>query len=327
MCIKTCIQDILYEIDQCKSIYELNLVKTKYLGKKGYIFKQIKRIKKLNIHERKKFSIKINKIKKTVVNQIYWKKKNFLALGNKLVQEKKMIDVSLSSQENNYGSLHIVTQTVRKIKSFFSKLGCKIVFGPEIEHKYYNFDALNVQKNHPSRNFQDTFWFNKNYLLRTQTSSVQIRVMEKEKPPIKILVPGKVYRNDSDLTHSPMFHQIEGLIVDKKINFSNLKWMMENFLLYFFEDKIKIRFRNSYFPFTTPSMEVDIFNKKSKEWLEVLGCGMVHPFVFNNVNIDISKYSGCAFGIGIERIIMLKYEISNIRSFFKNDLRLLRQFK
>jgi phenylalanyl-tRNA synthetase alpha chain len=326
MCIKKRIKNILLEINQCKNVHELNLVKNKYLGKNGYIFKKIKMLKNLDLEKRKTFSIKVNKIKKKIINSIFLKKKFFSNLQyNSLI--KNDIDVSLSRQEINHGSLHVITQAIIEIHSFFSKLGCEIVFGPEIENKYYNFDALNISKSHPSRDFQDTFWFNKNYLLRTQTSSVQIREMKKKKPPIRIIVPGKVYRNDSDLTHSPMFHQVEGLIIDKKINFSHLKWMMENFLLNFFEEKIKIRFRSSYFPFTTPSAEIDIFNQNSKRWLEVLGCGMVHPFVFKNVNINTKKYSGCAFGIGIERIVMLKYNISNIRSFFKNDLRLLKQFK
>ncbi|CAL4319012.1 phenylalanine--tRNA ligase subunit alpha [Buchnera aphidicola] len=326
MCVQKSIKKILFEINQCKNIYELNLVKSKYLGKNGYINNEIKKIKILDKERKKNFSIKINKIKKKIINAIFLKKKFYISLKNSSSQ-RRFFDVSLSYQDMKNGSLHIVTQSINKIKSFFEKLGCEIVFGPEIEHKYYNFDALNIKKNHPSRNFQDTFWFNKDYLLRTQTSSVQIRVMKKKKPPIRIIVPGKVYRNDSDLTHSPMFHQVEGLIVDKNINFSNLKWIMENFLLNFFEEKIKMRFRSSYFPFTTPSMEVDIFDKNSRKWLEVLGCGMVHPFVFQNVKINPYKYSGCAFGLGIERIIMLKYKISDIRSLFKNDLRLLKQFK
>jgi len=185
---------------------------------------------------------------------------------------------------------------------------------------------LNIPKNHPSRDSHDTFWFDKNRLLRTQTSSMQIRIMKKEKPPIRFIFPGKVYRNDYDATHTPMFHQIEGLIVEKNINFSNLKWIIYNFLYNFFDKNISIRFRPSYFPFTTPSAEVDIITKTGKS-LEVLGCGMVHPSVLNNVNIDFRSYSACAFGIGIERITMLRYEISDIRYFFENDLRFLKQFK
>ncbi|MBZ2279389.1 phenylalanine--tRNA ligase subunit alpha, partial [Buchnera aphidicola] len=205
-------------------------------------------------------------------------------------------------------SIHPIIQTINDIKKFFSRLGFIIVYGPEIEDEYHNFDALNISKNHPSRDSHDTFWFDSKRLLRTQTSSMQIRVMKKEKPPIRLLVPGKVYRNDYDSTHTPMFHQIEGLIVDKNINFSNLKWIIDCFLQYFFDKKISIRFRPSYFPFTVLSAEVDILDAHGK-FLEILGCGMVHPKILHNININAHVYSACAFGIGIERITMLRYGI------------------
>ncbi|NIH41333.1 MAG: phenylalanine--tRNA ligase subunit alpha [Buchnera aphidicola (Periphyllus aceris)] len=320
------IENILFQINKCNNIKELEFLRIKYLGKKGSITNKINKISELPIKKRKKFSKSINIIKKIVIKHFFLKK-NVLENSFQSSLQTKDLDFTLSSREPLFGSIHIITKVINKIQSFFIKLGCEIIFGPEIESEYYNFDALNINKNHPSRDSHDTFWFNKKFLLRTQTSSVQIRVMESKKPPIRIIVPGKVYRNDSSLTHSPMFHQIEGLIVEKNINFSHLKWIMKCFLNDFFKKKCKIRFRSSYFPFTTPSAEIDIFNKKTNKWLEILGCGMVHPNVLKNVNINSKKYTGCAFGIGIERLIMLKYDISNIRSFFINDLRLLKQFK
>ncbi|CAL4318967.1 Phenylalanine--tRNA ligase alpha subunit [Buchnera aphidicola (Periphyllus testudinaceus)] len=324
---KKYIKNVLLQINKCKNIYELNEIKSKNLGKKGFITKKMKFLKEMDLNKRKEFSIFINKIKKKIIKLILNKKNELIEKFSNITLNKSNIDITLSSKEICSGSLHIITKSIYKIQNFFSKLGCEVISGPEIESDYYNFDALNIKKDHPSRDSHDTFWFNKNFLLRTQTSSVQIRSMEVKKPPIRIVVPGKVYRNDSSLTHSPMFHQIEGLIVEKGISFSNLKWIMENFLYDFFKKVYKIRFRNSYFPFTTPSAEIDIFNNKSQKWLEVLGCGMVHPTVLKNVKINSKIYSGCAFGIGIERLIMLKYNLSNIRSFFKNDLRFLKQFK
>lgn len=324
---KNYIQDVLLKLNKCKTKNDLNILKSEYLGKKGIITQKFRELKTLDLQYRKKFSIEINNIKKEILKIFFSKKKK---LEEKIIQklhQNNDVDVSLSSKEVNIGSIHIITHVIDYIIKFFSKLGFEVLYGPEIENDYYNFDALNINNNHPSRDNHDTFWFSKNILLRTQTSSMQIRTMECRKPPLRVIVPGKVYRNDSSLTHSPMFHQIEGFIIDKKINFSNLKWMMHNFLLYFFKKKCKIRFRNSYFPFTTPSAEIDILNEVSNKWLEVLGCGMIHPTVLKNVNINSENYTGCAFGIGIERIIMLKYNISNIRSFFKNDLRFLKQFK
>jgi phenylalanyl-tRNA synthetase alpha chain len=224
------------------------------------------------------------------------------------------------------GVIHPINHSINYIKNFFSKLGFESISGFEIEDEYHNFDALNIPKDHPARNNNDTFWFDEHRLLRTQTSSMQIRIMKEEKPPIRFIFPGKVYRNDYDSTHTPMFHQVEGLIVEKNINFSNLKWIIYNFLHDFFDKNISIRFRPSYFPFTTPSAEVDIITNVGQS-LEVLGCGMVHPSVLKNVNIDCNFYSACAFGIGIERITMLRYGISDLRSFFENDIRFIKQFK
>ncbi|AWH90636.1 phenylalanine--tRNA ligase subunit alpha [Buchnera aphidicola (Melanaphis sacchari)] len=314
------------EVNNVNNLKELDEIRIKYLGRKGIFSEYIKKIKYLSDTEKRNYGLDINKIKKKTILKINSKKdelNNFFL--NKRIKEEK-IDVSLPGRHVNNGSFHPINQSIICIKHFFDKLGFQSVNGFEIEDEYHNFDALNIPKNHPARNTHDTFWFDNNRLLRTQTSSMQIRLMKEKKPPIKSIFPGKVYRNDYDATHTPMFHQVEGLIVNKKINFSNLKWIIYNFLYYFFNKKVSIRFRPSYFPFTVLSAEVDIMNKNGK-WLEILGCGMVHPLVFKKVNIDSDIYSGCAFGIGVERITMLRYGISDIRSFFENDIKFLKQFK
>ncbi|CAL4319500.1 phenylalanine--tRNA ligase subunit alpha [Buchnera aphidicola] len=319
-------QKIQIDIKSSKNIECLETLRIKYLGKKGIIANYMQKLQLLSLHDKKKNSIIINEIKKKIIIEI--EKKNIF-LKEKLLQERiknEKIDISLPGRRMHNGSLHPITHTINDIKNFFYELGFKIKHGPEIEDEYHNFDALNIDKNHPTRDSQDTFWFDSNRLLRTQTSSMQIRIMKKDKLPIRLLVPGKVYRNDCDATHTPMFHQVEGLIVDKNISFSNLKWIIYNFLYSFFSTSVSIRFRPSYFPFTVLSAEVDIINKKGQA-LEILGCGIVHPKVLKNVNIDTNIYSACAFGIGIERIAMLRYGILDIRSFFENDLRFLMQFK
>ena len=240
--------------------------------------------------------------------------------------EKERIDVSLPGRKTETGGLHPVTITINRVTKFFSELGFSVETGPEIESDYYNFDALNIPKHHPARADHDTFWFNPELLLRTQTSGVQIRTMEKMQPPIRIMAPGRVYRNDYDQTHTPMFHQIELLYVDKKANFTELKGLLHDFLRAFFEEDLQVRFRPSFFPFTEPSAEVDIMRQNGK-WLEVLGCGMVHPSVLRNVGIDPEEYSGFAVGMGVERLTLLRYNVTDLRSFFENDLRFLKQFK
>lgn len=320
------LQQIQTDIKKSENMQSLEAIRIKYLGKNGIISSHMKQLKLLSFHEKKSNSIVINQIKKKIIIEID-KKNTFFK--NQLLQERiknENIDVSLPGRRIVNGSLHPITHTINDIKNFFCGMGFKIENGPEIEDEYHNFDALNINKNHPARDSQDTFWFDSNRLLRTQTSSMQIRVMKKDKLPIRLLVPGKVYRNDYDSTHTPMFHQIEGLIVDKNISFSNLKWIIYHFLYYFFSNTISIRFRPSYFPFTVLSAEVDIINEKGQV-LEILGCGIVHPKVLKNVNIDTNIYSACAFGIGIERMAMLRYDILDIRSFFENDLRFLTQFK
>ncbi|QCI16963.1 phenylalanine--tRNA ligase subunit alpha [Buchnera aphidicola (Aphis helianthi)] len=314
------------EINSSHSIEILDGIKIKYLGKNGIFNNYIKKIKNFSFEEKKKYSIILNTIKKKTISKIHIKKNEL----NKLIFEKRIqkekIDISLPGRYIKNGSIHPINYSISCIQHFFYKLGFESINGFEIEDEYHNFDALNIPKNHPARDNHDTFWLDKNRLLRTQTSTMQIRMMKSEKPPMRFIFPGKVYRNDYDSTHTPMFHQVEGLIVEKNINFSNLKWIIYNFIYNFFNKKIPLRFRPSYFPFTTPSAEVDVMTD-SKKWLEILGCGMVHPSVLKNVNINPEIYSACAFGLGVERMTMLRYGISDIRSFFENDFRFIKQFK
>ncbi|QIQ42160.1 MAG: phenylalanine--tRNA ligase subunit alpha [Buchnera aphidicola (Microlophium carnosum)] len=314
------------DIKNSKTIEELDKIRVKYLGKKGIFTAYMKNLKNFSFEEKKQYSIFINQKKQEIIEQINQKKQKVTIEILEQRIKKETIDVSLPGRRMERGCLHPITHTINHIKNFFLTLGFQSINSPEIEDEYHNFDALNISKNHPARDSHDTFWFDDVRLLRTQTSSMQIRIMKKEKPPIRFIFPGKVYRNDYDITHTPMFHQIEGLIVDKNINFSNLKWIIYKFLYNFFGEEVSIKFRPSYFPFTVPSAEVDIINHDGKS-LEILGCGMVHPNVLKNVNINSKIYSACAFGIGIERITMLRYGISDIRSFFENDIRFLDQFK
>ncbi|QJC32385.1 phenylalanine--tRNA ligase subunit alpha [Enterobacteriaceae endosymbiont of Donacia dentata] len=314
------------EICETKDIINLNKLKIKYLGKKGYISSQFLLIKKLNKKEKINKSIIINYQKKIIKEIIQKRKKEIEFKINSKQYLSQEIDISLPGKFIKIGSEHPLSYIIKKIENFFIKIGFQIVMGLEIEDSFHNFDALNIPKNHPARTKKDTFWLDKNILLRTQTSNVQIRIMKEKKPPIRILTAGKVYRNDCDSNHTPMFHQIEGLYINKKVNFVDLKGILSLFLNFFFGEKCKIRFRPSYFPFTEPSLEIDVLNK-NKKWVEVLGAGMVHPNVLKNVNINSSKYCGYAFGIGVERLTMLYYNINDIRSFYKNDLRFLKQFK
>ncbi|WP_343377740.1 phenylalanine--tRNA ligase subunit alpha [Buchnera aphidicola (Formosaphis micheliae)] len=314
------------DISETNTIEELNLVKIKYLGKKSVLSKCLLNLHKLSLKDKLQISVKLNQLKKDIKLLINLHKKKLIHVLSSNDKKEYDVDISLLGRRIENGAIHPITTTINIIESFFFTLGFNIVMGPEIEDDYHNFSALNISKNHPSRSEHDTFWFDTERLLRTQTSSMQIRIMKNERPPIRVIVPGKVYRNDYDSTHTPMFHQVEGLILDHVISFSNLKWIMKEFLYFFFKKKIEIRFRPSYFPFTIPSAEIDIIYNQST-WLEVLGCGMVHPNVLSNVNIDSKKYIGCAFGIGVERLAMLRYGISDLRIFFENDLRFLRQFK
>ncbi|HET9678568.1 MAG TPA: phenylalanine--tRNA ligase subunit alpha [Buchnera sp. (in: enterobacteria)] len=320
------------KINNSKDVAELEKIRIFYLGKKGFLNKQIKKLcsvsKQLfnqkNSNDLKKISF-INRIKNDIQNKIRKKNKSLKETLFQNFLKQQNLDVSLPGYKNSLGSVHPITNTINKLKDFFFSLGFELNDGPEIEDKYHNFDALNVPDDHPSRSKQDTFWLNSQLLLRTQTSSMQVRSMKDKNPPIRMIMPGKVYRNDNDYTHTPMFHQMEGLVIDKNISLSNLKWVIEKFIQFFFGRNIQMRFRSSYFPFTTPSMEVDIKMYNNK-WIEVLGCGMVHPNVLKTLNVDFEAYSGFAFGIGIERIAMIKYGIRDIRSFFENDIRFLKQF-
>jgi phenylalanyl-tRNA synthetase alpha chain len=305
---------------------ELDQVRVNFLGKKGLFTQQMKGLSKLPKEEKPKAGQVINLAKQQVQKWLVARGELLRAevIAKQLAAET--IDVTLSGRSNELGGLHPVTRTIERIESFFGDLGFAVKQGPEVEDDFHNFDALNIPEHHPARQDHDTFYFNPKLVLRTQTSGVQIRTMEKEQPPLRIISPGKVYRNDYDQTHTPMFHQVEGLMVDKNVSFTHLKGILHDFLHHFFEEEVEIRFRPSYFPFTEPSAEVDIMGKNGK-WLEVLGCGMVHPNVLKSVGIDPEVYTGFAFGMGVERLTMLRYGVNDLRSFFENDLRFLKQFK
>jgi phenylalanyl-tRNA synthetase alpha chain len=312
-------------INEAQDVNTLDAVRVEYMGKKGKLTDLLKSLGSLSAEERPKAGQKINQAKQQI-QQLIQARGDVLRLQElnaKLDAEK--IDITLPGRANAVGGLHPVTQTINRIQNFFGELGFSVKSGPEIEDGFHNFDALNIPANHPARADHDTFYFNPDVMLRTQTSGVQIRTMEVEQPPLRIISPGRVYRNDYDQTHTPMFHQVEGLMVDENVSFSELKGILHDFLNNFFEDDLKVRFRPSYFPFTEPSAEVDVMGKNGK-WLEVLGCGMVHPNVLKAVNIDSEKYTGFAFGMGVERLTMLRYQVNDLRSFFENDLRFLKQF-
>lgn len=308
-----------------KSIQELDQVRVDYLGKKGHLTALLKGLGALSAEERPQAGAKINEAKQQVSEQLNARKAllESAALEAKLAAET--IDVTLPGRGQPLGGLHPVTKTLERIEAFFAGIGYSVAEGPEVEDDYHNFEALNIPSHHPARAMHDTFYFNANTLLRTHTSGVQIRTMETQQPPIRIICPGRVYRCDYDQTHSPMFHQVEGLLIDKNISFADLKGTLQQFLREFFEEDVKVRFRPSYFPFTEPSIEVDI-DRGDGKWLEVLGCGMVHPKVFEMSGIDPEEYTGFAFGMGVERLAMLRYGVNDLRLFFENDLRFLNQF-
>ncbi|AWX15387.1 phenylalanine--tRNA ligase subunit alpha [Mergibacter septicus] len=304
----------------------LDAIRVEYFGKKGPFTALMQGLRDVDPAERPAVGAKINQAKQQAQDALNAKKVELeeAELEAKLVAER--LDVSLPGRKVENGGLHPVSITINRVVKFFSELGFSVENGPEVETDYYNFDALNIPAHHPARADHDTFWFDAERLLRTQTSGVQIRTMEKVQPPIRVIAPGRVYRNDYDQTHTPMFHQIELLFVDKKANFTELKGLLHDFLRNFFEEDLQVRFRPSYFPFTEPSAEVDVMGKNGK-WLEVLGCGMVHPNVLRNVGIDPNEYSGFAVGMGVERLTMLRYNVTDLRAFFENDLRFLKQFK
>ncbi|MDP4983363.1 phenylalanine--tRNA ligase subunit alpha [Pseudoalteromonas tunicata] len=326
MNLETIVSQALAAVENASEIAQLEDVRVNYLGKKGQITDLLKTLGKMDPQERKTAGQVINQAKETVQDQINAKRELLVsaALAKKLAQET--IDVTLPGRVMPSGGLHPVTRTIERIESFFGELGFEVKAGPEVEDDFHNFDALNIPEHHPARADHDTFYFNPKLVLRTQTSGVQIRTMETEQPPLRIISPGRVYRNDYDQTHTPMFHQVEGLMVDKDVSFTELKGILHDFLRNFFEEDMEIRFRPSYFPFTEPSAEVDVKGKNGK-WLEVLGCGMVHPNVLKSVGIDPEQYTGFAFGMGVERLTMLRYGVNDLRAFFENDLKFLNQFR
>ena len=327
--LKQLVTDGLEAVAQAADEAALDQVRVQYLGKKGELTQQLKSLGKLSAEERPAAGAKINEAKQQVQDAITIKRTMMAAdaLSKQLAVES--IDVTLPGRAQVNGGLHPVTMTIERIENFFSQIGFSVAQGPEIEDDYHNFEALNIPAHHPARAMHDTFYFGDGTLLRTHTSGVQVRTMEKQQPPIRIICPGRVYRCDSDQTHSPMFHQIEGLLVDDHISFADLKGILHNFLNVFFERDLQVRFRPSYFPFTEPSIEVDIGYQGEdgeQKWLEVLGCGLVHPKVFEHSGIDTEKYTGFAFGMGVERLAMLRYGVKDLRMFFENDLRFLAQF-
>ena len=310
----------------CSKLAELDHIKSKLLGKSGPITEAMKSLASLSPEEKPKKGAEINQVKKQIEALLETRKQEIsnLELNEKL--EKEKIDVTLPSRPKMKGSLHPVMNTIDEISTIFHGIGFDVADGPEIEDDFHNFTALNIPESHPARAMHDTFYVNKGYVLRTHTSPVQIRYMENNTPPIQIISPGRVYRVDSDATHSPMFHQVGGLVINEDVNFANLKGVVQSFLQSFFEDEnLTIRFRPSYFPFTEPSAEIDM--SWNDGWLEIGGCGMVHPNVLKHVNIDPEIYQGFAFGLGVERLTMLKYGINDLRHFFNHDLRFLEQFK
>ncbi len=315
----------LSEINSASDLRQLEQIRVDYLGKKGRLTEKLKILGKLPTEERPKSGQIINDVKTKIQDAIELRKKTFEDKKLEDIIEKGHIDVSLPGRGIERAGLHPITLITQRIESLFQQIGFEIVDGPEVEDEYHNFEALNIPKYHPARAMHDTFYFEDGRLLRTHTSSVQIRVMQNDSPPFRFIAPGRVYRCDSDMTHTPMFHQVEGLVVDELVTFSELKGLLINFLEIFFEKELKTRFRPSYFPFTEPSAEVDIEGKHG--WLEILGCGMVHPNVLKNVGIDPEKYTGLAFGMGVERLAMLYYGVDDLRLFFDNDLQFLNQFQ
>ena len=304
---------------------ELEQVKARYLGKEGSLTVLLKGLGKLSAEERPAAGARINQVKQAIEASL--QQRRDVLQQNKLAQQlaAESLDVTLPGRGLSTGGLHPVTRTLERIEQLFHSLGFATASGPGIESDFYNFTALNIPQNHPARAMHDTFYIDPQHVLRTHTSPVQVRYMEAHQPPLKIISPGRVYRVDSDATHSPMFHQVEGLWVDENVSFANLKGVVQDFLQRFFEqDDLQVRFRPSFFPFTEPSAEMDM--SWNGGWLEIGGCGMVHPNVLKHVNIDSEKYLGFAFGLGVERLAMLRYGVNDLRLFYESDLRFLKQF-
>jgi phenylalanyl-tRNA synthetase alpha chain len=323
-------QRALAEIASCDDLRLLDELRVRYLGKKGEVTAQLKSLGAMEPDQRKSFGQAVNAARDGITASIAERRQALerVALDQRLLSER--VDVTLPGRGEERGGLHPVTQAMERAIHIFGRLGFDVATGPEVEDDYHNFGALNFPPHHPARAMHDTFYFGDGRLLRTHTSPVQIRVMRQDEPPFRIIAPGKVFRSDSDQTHTPMFHQIEGLLVGEGVNMADLKGVLHAFVNAFFERSLAMRFRPSYFPFTEPSAEVDIAWDKgdgsAPGWLEILGCGMVHPNVLNDCGVDSEKYTGYAFGMGVERIAMLRYGVSDLRQFFDNDLQFLRQF-
>lgn len=314
------------ELDVAADLGALDAVRVRYLGKQGQLTEQLKALSQLPVEDRPLAGKRINELKRDVESKLKARRAELEDADVARKLESERLDITLPGRGQRRGGLHPITRTLERIEDFFTQIGYSVETGPEIEDDFHNFEALNFPADHPARAMQDTFYFPDGTLLRTHTSPVQVRTMLEREPPIRIIAPGRVYRCDSDMTHTPMFHQIEGLVVGEDISFAHLKGTLHDFLRHFFErEDLEVRLRPSFFPFTEPSAEVDI--RGAKGWLEVLGCGMVHPNVLTHAGIDAERYTGFAFGMGAERLAMLRYGVDDLRMFFDNDVRFLEQFR
>ncbi len=318
-------------IERCADAQDLENLRVEYLGKKGIVTERLKSLSQLPADQRAAIGQAANRLKDTIADAIRRRRQALREIELRDRLDSERVDVTAPGEEQDVGCAHPVTQVIEEVEELFSRIGFEVKEGPEAEDSFHNFEALNIPPHHPARAMHDTFYLANDLLLRTHTSPVQIRVMRSAQPPIRIIVPGRVYRRDLDPTHSPMFHQIEGLAVDeaREVSFARLKGVVNAFLREFFEgEEIRIRFRPSYFPFTEPSAEIDIRREGGQAgWLEVMGCGMVHPNVFKAVDTDAERYAGYAFGMGVERLAMLKYGIDDMRLLFDNHLAFLSQFR
>lgn len=335
--LKTLMREAESAVAAAADVMAVEDIRVRYLGKKGALTEQLKSLGRLLPEERPRAGAIVNQAKEALQEKLGARKLQLETAARDSQLSREVVDVTLPGRGVRQGGAHPITRTLERLETLFARMGFAVAEGPEIEDDYHNFEALNIPANHPSRAMHDTFYFDAHRLLRTHTSPVQIRYMENHQPPLRIVAPGRVYRCDSDVTHTPMFHQIEGLMVDEGVSFADLKGVLGDFLTQFFEKPLKLRFRPSYFPFTEPSAEVDISCVicgakgcrvcKNTGWLEVLGCGMVHPEVFRHVGIDSERWTGFAFGLGVERLAMLRYGVNDLRLFYENDLRFLQQFK
>jgi phenylalanyl-tRNA synthetase alpha chain len=324
-------------IARTAGVADVENLRVHYLGKKGVLTEQLKQLGALPPEDRPRVGQWVNETKETLASALQARKQEMETVARQEKLARETIDVTLPGRGMRLGGRHPVSRTLERLETLFLRLGFEVADGPEIEDEFHNFEALNIPESHPARAMHDTFYFGDGMLLRTHTSPVQVRRMQTHKPPLRIIAPGRVYRCDSDVTHTPMFHQIEGLMVDEAVSFADLKGLLAEFLKQFFEKQLKVRFRPSFFPFTEPSAEADIECVicggggcrvcKNTGWIEVLGCGMVHPEVFRHVGIDSERYTGFAFGVGVERLAMLRYGVNDLRLFYENDLRFLQQFR